>query len=63
MPYNSSKSKTFPKGADFDDLIGFVSNQIETETKETPHHLGIDAFTETNHKYIITITKVEEKHQ
>lgn len=56
-PYTtSSKSKTFPKGTEFEELIGFVSNQIDTETKEMPHHLGVDDFTETVHKYIITIT-------
>lgn len=64
-PYTtSSKSKTFPKESEFGDLMDFVIGQIETEHREIPYggaEPGLDIKTETVHKYIITITKIEEK--
>jgi hypothetical protein len=58
-----SKSKTFAKQSDFGDLMDFVADLIETEEQEIPHggsEPALDVKTITSHKYIVTITKVEE---
>jgi hypothetical protein len=58
-----SKSKTFDKQSDFGDLMDFVASQIDTTDVEIVHSDAepwMDAVTKTAHKYIVTITKVEE---
>jgi hypothetical protein len=58
-----SKSKTFAKQSDFGDLMDFVAMQIETEDRQIVHNDAepwLDVKIETTHKYIVTITKVEE---
>lgn len=64
-PYTtSSKSKTFQKETDYDDLMDFITGQIEIEHRELAPSYGTESATvkiETRHKYIITITKIEEK--
>lgn len=64
-PYTtSSKSKTFPKGSDYTNLMAFVTGNIETQEREIQAG-GAEPFLDlkfgTTHKYIITITKIEEK--
>lgn len=56
-----SRSKTFPVKSDYGELYTFIRDQIETADREvitfTPP--SYDIVTETKHKYIITITKIE----
>lgn len=58
-----SKSKTFPKESGLGEVVTFILDQIETVNREVPYggaEPGLDVLTETVHKYIVTITKVEE---
>lgn len=55
-----SKSKTFPKGTDFQEVIDFVINNIETEDREVKGVTNLDApevFTEIKGKLTIVITE------
>lgn len=55
-----SKSKTFDKETEMFELMDFVDKTLECTEREIPYHLGLDVKVETNHKYIITVTKVIE---
>lgn len=53
---SKSKSKTFPKGTDFQEIADFISKQVDT----TPLDLGNldnEMDCQTTSKYLITITK------
>jgi hypothetical protein len=59
----TSKSKTFEKQSEIGDVIDFVIAQVETEDREIIYNgaePSMDVKIETSHKYIVTITKVEE---
>ena len=59
-----SKSKTFAKGTDFQDLADYFCANVETEMPDTASQPS--TFTtelvesDTKYKYIITVTKIEE---
>lgn len=57
---SKSKSKTFPKGTDFQEVADFITKEIDT----TPFDLGNldnEDDCQTTAKYIITITKLPER--
>ena len=58
-----SKSKTFPKGTDYGELIAWIGDHVGEATREI---IGgwpddYDVVYETDAKYLITITKLPEK--
>ncbi len=62
-----SKSKTFQKGDDYSELIEWFMKQVETDDSfpEGTDWSGgepgpIDPLCELRHKYIITVTKIED---
>jgi hypothetical protein len=55
-----SKSKTFPKGTAFVDILNWVDEEITCEIKEVPYcgsEPSVDHVDATTGKYLITIVK------
>lgn len=57
---SKSKSKTFPKGTNFQEVADFITKEIDTTTFNLGT-LDIEDDCTTQSKYLITITKIEEK--
>lgn len=63
-----SKSKTFPKGTDFVDVLNWIDEQVECDIKAVAFggsEPSSDYIDSTKEKYIITVTKVltEKNHE
>jgi hypothetical protein len=57
-----SKSKTFPKGTDFQEVADFITKQIETSESELGSHVYEDNC-KLKAMYLITIVKHPEKEE
>lgn len=54
---SKSKSKTFPKGTDMGEVVDWLYEQVKTTDHEVIYP------SETDSKYLITITKLPEKEK